>query len=462
MSTFSSVNNLFGRGSRLLGGALIFIGAVWGLLQMNFIPKYGDTQEYINLSQAIPLRVDQFRTILFPFILRTSFKITPHFFQIPLYLFQLLLFGGALRHLVKTTETYFGTPFRIKVMWMCLFFLPIVLHLNLTVLSDGIALSFFILFTSMLTRIVLFEQQAPIDFLLYFFYFVFAALSRSEKLYVTGGSALAAVFFATLVTKTSLNRVKKIAFTSFIGFVTVVAINSYTQVRTPEEAPPDFTFGFLYRALFPRFEKVYPFMPEAVRAKISLADARLYDSDPNAYRAVMYKLCGNDWECSRPYAKQMLSTVLRHESPALVFSIFRDMFYYTLAPWIWITSPWTSLGHFEWTYSRYAMNSPRLSWSYNFLGNLFILALTFSIALRILKSLRVRFVTQKVGTFTFFILCPAIANAGLFALMMGHPFHIRYALPTYFSWIFLLIVYLNLLDSPSKTYLEANNKCAMK
>ncbi|MGK5088882.1 hypothetical protein WDW86_15090 [Bdellovibrionota bacterium FG-2] len=450
MSTLSKLNTLFNRSSRITGVALIFTGAIWGLLQMNHIPEYGDTREYIELAQAASLQLDPYRTLLFPLILRVAFKTAPHYFQIPLYLFQLLLLGFALRHLVKTAELYFRAPLRSNLLWLSLFFLPIVLHFNVTVLSDGIALGLLIFFTSLLIRLLLLKRDALWDYGFYFCAFVLMALSRSEKIYIAAGSALIGILFMVFVKKNKLYQFRKSILTSFLALATVFTINSYTQTISLSEPPPDLTYSFLYRALYPRFEKVYPLMPEAVRSKLSIEDARLYDSHPNANKGVMKKICGTDWTCAHPYADQMLATVLRHQGLAVMSSIIRDMIYYSAAPWVWITAPWTGLGHYDWTYSRFSMQSPKLSWLYLNLGSLLVIVLTLSLVARLVRTSNASRNFQHILPFAFLVLCPGLANSGLFALMNGHPFHIRYAIPSYFLAVFLMVVLFSLPKSPQE------------
>ncbi len=48
---------------------VFFLSLVWALPVSSSIPLYGDTPEYLRLAQS--LHVDQYRTVLYPFLLRT-------------------------------------------------------------------------------------------------------------------------------------------------------------------------------------------------------------------------------------------------------------------------------------------------------------------------------------------------------------------------------------------------------
>ena len=72
--------------------AQVVIGAVWWLRNLEDIPAYGDTSEYLRLASS--LHVDQYRTILYPAMLREVQNISgsAHISFVPLlYIVQTVL-----------------------------------------------------------------------------------------------------------------------------------------------------------------------------------------------------------------------------------------------------------------------------------------------------------------------------------------------------------------------------------
>ena len=64
----------------------IFEGIRWMWCNITAIPAFGDSTEYINLSQTLIL--DEYRPILYPFLLRVLLAVIPE--RIP---FQVFLYG---------------------------------------------------------------------------------------------------------------------------------------------------------------------------------------------------------------------------------------------------------------------------------------------------------------------------------------------------------------------------------
>jgi hypothetical protein len=75
--------------SLLAYAAAVAIGAVWWAANLAAIPAYGDAAEYVRLART--LRVDRYRTVFFPLVLRGTQEVSDATgvpYQTLLYLLQ--------------------------------------------------------------------------------------------------------------------------------------------------------------------------------------------------------------------------------------------------------------------------------------------------------------------------------------------------------------------------------------
>ena len=132
----------------------IVLGAVWWALNLNRVPKYGDTTEYIQLAQT--LRVDSYRTLAYPIVVKLGILFQSHSglnWTLPIYLLQTIVAAWAAWYLVGTILPEIRRRPRLFISAAVLSF-PLTLHFTVTILTDSLATSFFILSICSLARMV--------------------------------------------------------------------------------------------------------------------------------------------------------------------------------------------------------------------------------------------------------------------------------------------------------------------
>ena len=129
---------------------VFFLSLVWALQVSSSIPLYGDTPEYLRLAQS--LHVDQYRTVLYPFLLRTLGVITngltsPSIAWI--YLLQWLMTGVSVGvfafAILQSIPLIPASQERFLITALVTSFVittPLVAHFSSTLLSDSLASSF--------------------------------------------------------------------------------------------------------------------------------------------------------------------------------------------------------------------------------------------------------------------------------------------------------------------------------
>ena len=137
----------------ILMGIQITIGFVWMAKNITVIPTFGDSQEYLNLSQTLAL--DEYRPILYPLILRWIQRVCKTDYQILLYLFQTVISFFSVFYGVHTVFEVTGKNKRSeKAIGRKVFFslylmtIPMITFMNFCVLTDSLATSMLMLFLS--------------------------------------------------------------------------------------------------------------------------------------------------------------------------------------------------------------------------------------------------------------------------------------------------------------------------
>ena len=171
----------------------IIVAIVWIGANVQSIPLYGDTEEYFKLSTV--LRSYSYRTVFYPWILHLLMLVSPLFFIEILYGIQWLLslfafyyfffISFRLNSVSVPTQQVTKRSIYASALFPALFMAsnPLITHFNLSVLTDGMALSFSLIFITSLISYICLKESRKISFSIMAVSFILMSLMRVEKLY---------------------------------------------------------------------------------------------------------------------------------------------------------------------------------------------------------------------------------------------------------------------------------------
>lgn len=278
----------------------ILIGILWACKNIGAVPGFGDTGEYLALSETFAL--DEYRPILFPLILRIILKISS-FIHVPyqsiLYLLQtavnLIVLVKAIRYLAKKAGISLSLP------WACFFAayiwsLPPLLWFHFSVLTDSFALSALIWMLLGLARYSFDGENGIFVWGSILASYIIQALLRSDRTYSAFVMILVAVFARAI---RNLNRKKRIdqkagrvllrsVALTIAGLLFVMCINRFTQVPGRNgRITTDASFVLLDRVVWSNMYRNRTYFPEEIKQVISEEEARQFDTHNNQ---VMYQM----------------------------------------------------------------------------------------------------------------------------------------------------------------------------
>ncbi|HKI84177.1 MAG TPA: hypothetical protein VKA63_07570 [Candidatus Krumholzibacteria bacterium] len=339
-----------GRGQRILRacflvllGAYLALAAFQLLAQIGLFPRYGDTKEYLVL--ATTLKVDGYRGILYPAFLAGIDKLVGHSLlagyehntlhlglpapppsAIWIQITQLFLFGVALVYALQAAlpSTRRRRPF--QVLWAILFLDPVLLHLNLSILSDGLCLSCLLLFAGGLASLVRRRGRPWFHWCMIFVGGLGSSLLRVEKIYVI---VLVLILFialalwlrrksSTVLTRRSALGLGAVALllalsTQWIESATTISNWRWpTTVRWPRE------ISWLHeRIIRPNMHAIRDELPSDLQERLTPSQIEQYDSSVQGARSVMYHLCRTGSPRLEDVTHEMAGAVL-HDHPLLL------------------------------------------------------------------------------------------------------------------------------------------------
>ncbi|MBV8301282.1 MAG: hypothetical protein JOY68_05115, partial [Candidatus Dormibacteraeota bacterium] len=282
--------------------AQVLMGAFWWLRNLDVVPAYGDTTDYLNLAQT--LHVDQYRTILYPAMLRGDELLAAlvHVGYVPmLYVAQtvtalvaalwacatawelaarcvngMLAVRPAVRRLVITSAALFIVT------------TPLVLHFAETVLTDSFAASFLVSATTGVVRVAVLRDLRLRTLSVTLVMVAAAELMRPEKLYVL--TAVCGVAILVSLIARAPHRVAAAATLVLLAVVPAVAVrqvNIATQTADYGRAPLGVNYILFSRITWPHMTAILPLLPADGRRAVSAQEAAAYDQGINT-ESVLY------------------------------------------------------------------------------------------------------------------------------------------------------------------------------
>lgn len=416
------------------------IGILWISRNINFIPIYGDTTEYFELSKT--LIVDQYRGILYPAIVRIASDLS----QITGLTTQALIYS--LQLIVAILATYslamvllLGKP-RAKllsaIIAISVTLNPLVAHFCLTVLTDSLAASFTIIFAASLIRACQNDssvKQAALQFFIASIALILMSAIRIDKLYLATTVFSLSLSFIGLFSRKNHNYKATAIIGALMLAVSVaitVSIKNSTTVYNQKRPPLDISSMSFNRTVWPRMVKVYPYLSDSVKQRISIDDATLFDSHNNYVYPLLTR------ELDKPEGKHIIDeitlTTIKNFPGQIAASIVFDFAKYSLPNLQFPLEAYDVLPQSvgtSWTISRMDMLRPLTTHIFLVIGWVQLLVLSL-LAVYSIRKKRTSISELLVAPYTALIISSVVAvNSLLFTLSSGMDTHIRYSLPTY-------------------------------
>ena len=317
----------------------ILFSCIWMVCNVNVIPLFGDSHEYIRLSQTFEL--DEYRTILYPLILRVAMKLQS-WTHIPyhsiVFVGQTLLCFFCMYYVVHTFAKLlqleqFGIVKKAFISFY-LISIPMITFMNFAILPDSIALSMLCLIVAQCIRIFRAETFRWQEIVCLFFAFLAEALIRADRVYSCG---LFILIFCVIMLVKKKGRVFVLssAITVLVVGMISFCVNSATQKpgfynRVSTSA----AFVLLDRVVWPNMAANYDDYSDEIRENISLEEAQHFDEHNNNvmyYLAPLLEERVGHARAEEMY-KEMAGVVLRNQGGKVLYDITDDFLGFLFAP----------------------------------------------------------------------------------------------------------------------------------
>lgn len=415
---------------------LVLLAALWWLLNLTHEPAYGDTQEFWELSRT--LKVDSWRTLGYPLVLR-SVSYLPgiihknsviYFMQTGLAFAASYYFFTTLDNLGEGKRNGRRRFYYCAGLSLVLISMPLIAHFNLTILTDSLAASFFLIGFAALVRLLV-QQQASLSSIGGLFIAIIGSgLIRPERLFIFAVVLVAAAAWFLVRRKP---RIAGIAAMSIMLIAAVTLFNKATQTADLGRQKPSITADLFDRSVRGRLAPLLPQLSDTMRSRISPELAESWNGNPNAIIDIKTALDDPEGHAAMRHA---IKAAIRCCGFQIAAQTTVDIVEYLLAPFQYAReSLFDEQSPTSWTNSRMSAAHPLLTnifTGYSFLLTAGLLLLFLSRLNKLLREEQLRHILIFSGTMILLV-------SLMYALRTGMDFHIRYALPVYMIEIGLLL-----------------------
>jgi hypothetical protein len=402
--------------------SLIAIAAIWSMKNFVNEPRYGDTPEYWALSQT--LSVDSWRTIGYPLLLKLARNIG----NIPtarclIYALQIIISYIAALYFFNTLNMFSVVSLKKKTIYLlALVFvsMPLITHFNLSILTDSLANSLFIIGISVIARFIFLDKFNKSDFAVGSMAILASCLIRAERALIFSIILSLCIVWLWLAIR---DRKKLLMFAVFPVFVIAAFLLNHGLQKPSQDRPPlNVTASVFNRVSRTIIYDRYANMPALIQSRIDPQLAHNWQNNDFYGIQVLNKLKDSDGtRAMRSAIKNSLLCCSLHIGKEIV----GDFLEYIFAPITYIKeSLFVHTDPTWWTNTRMSMFSPILTMVYVRLSFVLTAALiTFSAA---------RYKTPQVDKrFVIFLSLVILLLVLMFTLNTSLDFHIRYGLPIY-------------------------------
>jgi hypothetical protein len=446
---------------------LVAIGSLWWAANLGAVPAYGDTSQYWELADS--LRVDRYRTLFYPLLLRglqrlaralnARRELLAYLLQTAAALLSAGYLGRALWDVTATTKRFASltrlSPLArrlvIGISAVIVFTEPLVNHFALSVMTDSLAASFTTAGAAALVRIAVLRDTRPRSAILGGAAIAAAGFMRAEKIAVFA-LVIALTIAILLVGRRRITQLRQtlserqrltaiaLLMTLLVGPTAAgLALNRATQKADYGWPPLTPGVRLFVRTAWPRLADIRPLLSAQAQAVVSRQDAERFDANYNEYLRLVPRLrqrAGGTDEL----VTEISLVALRHRGVDIAIATAVDALRYTL-PMIAYPADLMLRARSAswWTESRMSMAHPALTRAYLVLATAFLVLMQLPLLTAALGhgrsgDPRVVFAAVLVGGV-------AVVNGVLYAMGNGLQ-NVRYALPAYVL-VYVMIVWAN-------------------
>lgn len=414
----------------------VALGTVWWVANIAAVPEYGDTPEYLALSDL--LQVDSFRTLFYPLVVRGA-REAGELLHVPwvalLYTVQLVVAVAATLFLVRALAPTLPRVASAAVTAV-LVTLPLPLHYTATVLTDSLATSFLLLVVAGLVRWAAHDDLGRGTLAALAGGTLLSVLMRPERLYiVTAAAGLTAVLVAVRTARRGPRApVRAVVSVGLVLVLAVVlpAVGASVANRATQTAefrrPPVTLVGTLYdRIAYPHLDDVRGSLPPELADAVPPAPPEV--TAPTAWRVETLgrlRAVGGD---------DAVMTVVRHVldccAAQVVLDVARDVSYATLGPYAVARDVVTESSMTGWNTSRMSAHRPDLSRAVLAWSLLATAVLGVLTAVLLVGAARRRTAPPPgLGTAALVLAGVVLSVSGAFGVVSSIPVNTRYTLVT--------------------------------
>lgn len=427
--------------------AQIVMSVIWMAGSVNAVPGFGDTAEYVALSDSFML--DEYRPVLYPLLLRIARNISEdHYFHY-IYALQTGLCLACMVYAVYTIDCIRNAGREVKwraanrLLWvfggLYLTSIPMITFFNFTVLTDSIANSLLVLFLSVCIQVI-YRGRLSIG------YGVTLALSLIGQCLIRADRMYSGILLLLILAIMALIRNPRKRRAILLGTACIVAVtlgvvgvvSSATQVRGRNgRVQTGLSFILLDRVVWPHMLENYKYFPQEIRENITLEEAATFDSHNNN---VMYQLAPAlearvGREKAEEYYRTMAQIVWKHSSKAIMKDIGETTRYVLVTPLMHYMSVkgYYNKTNIGWNMHCLSSGMPEFTTFYDE-NAFYLLVAALAVTLIIAVGNRIR----RIGRGTPLLLWPYIIESVIiclwFTLGDGAPANDRYMLIIYVTY----------------------------
>ncbi len=324
----------------------IVMGLTWAVMNINSVPLFSDSSEYVTLSQSFQL--DEYTTILYPLFLKyitqaaqsvnISYHILVYLIQTVVSLLSIFYVVTAFTKLVRKKLTVLKRLF----VTLYLFTIPFVLWMNFSVVPDAFALCAVLILGIKMTQLV-FTQKNPV------LLWLGAGLSyAAAALFLPAYTWICLIFIVVVLlgrlffTRGEMTGLRKFLFKFLIPlFVTgcfllgirLVDVNTQTS-RINGKVPPSISYSIFERVAWPYLSDNYDYFSDEVKQYVTLEETRSADM---YYQNLMNQFAPNlesvaSFENTPKLLRSMASAVFTHDSGRVLTKIAKSIVKYFAIP----------------------------------------------------------------------------------------------------------------------------------
>ena len=449
--------------------ATIGVGITWTWLNLGDVPKHGDSYEYVQISRT--WKVDGYSGIVYPAVLfivrlwhedpdtvqyyRDVQRIQLFVFIISLgYFLYVLADRNFLREAGGRTYVALGTA----LLFLLLYFDPLLAHFSLSIMPDGLALSGSLIFCAAFADIGVRRSHPVVAGAALLLGYLLAAGIRVEKNIVLAVSTIIVTVIWIVVgcrhASQFMPELRRRAVLALLIVATGFSIVfcAHRALYEPSGRWPRWITVLQHRIIFPNLLPSYEHLPERLKEVISPETAQFYDARIHNTWPVMNQAAGYDPENLERLTKQLVIPVLKARWPAIFGSIVTDTMENVFAPFSFYSrlTLWIYGGEKEsafrvgfegtsWTYHILAFAHPRLSKIFVAMSACVCVFAAILCSLHARELIRTR--KWSLSTHEIITMAPSVAFCTVNALAFAAAaslVHIRY---TIFAHTFLLLLF---------------------